>query len=306
VIGRKMGGVASFVEDSFDAVGDVVGDATDFIGDEVMDPVMTEVAEPVMNVVSKTVDAAMEDPIGTAVQVGTAIYAPQLLPLVTGAAALSRGASLDDALTASALAYAGQTAGQFVGSEVSAGLEDSIGKAGSSAAGKIAAGATSTAVRGGDIEQALTSGVIGAGTGAALNEVLPEDLDPWQKRAATTVASSAITGKNPAAALADQLITGGVNTMTGAGTPDASTFSIGDNRFKANPLQTTLPYVPRPGSNILTRPPAKASVQVAPGIASQVATDTTNQPTTGIASLQPNDTNVFGSFGGFDQNDQIT
>ena len=301
-----MGGVASFVEDSFDAVGDAVGEVGDFVSEEVMEPVMTEVAEPVMNVVSKTVDAAMEDPIGTAVQVGTAIYAPQLLPVVTGATALSRGASIEDALTASALAYAGQTAGQFVGSEVSAGLEDSIGKAGSSAVGKIASGATSTAVRGGDIEEALTSGVIGAGTGAALNEVLPEDLDPWQKRAATTITSSAITGKNPAAAFADQLITGGVNTLTGAGTPDASTFSIGDNTFKANPLQTTLPYVPRPSTGPVNRPPARTSVQVAPGIASQVSSDTTNQPTTGIASLQPNDTNVFGSFGGFDPNDQIT
>jgi hypothetical protein len=300
-----MGGVASFVEDSFDAVGDAVGEVGDFVSEEVMEPVMTEVAEPVMNVVSKTVDAAMEDPIGTAAQVGTAIYAPQLLPLVTGATALSKGASLEDALTATALAYAGQTAGQFVGAEVSAGLEDSIGKAGSATVGKIASGATSTAVRGGDVEQSLISGVVGAGTGAALNEVLPEDLDPWQKRAATTVASSAITGRNPSAALADQLITSGVNTATGAGTPDASTLSFGDNVFKANPLQTTLPYVPRPSPNVVTRPPARTSVQVAPGIASQVSNDTTNIPATGIASLQPADESIFGGFGGFDQKDQI-
>lgn len=293
-----MGGVASFVEDTFSAVGDVVGDvgnvvgeAGDFISDEIMDPVMTEVAEPIMNVVSKTVDAAMEDPVGTAVQVGTAIYAPALLPAVNGAVALSRGANFEDALKVSALSYAGQQAGQFVGGEVSAGLEDSIGKAGASTAGKIAAGATSTAVRGGNVEDALTAGALGAGTAVGLSQVPGfGELDPWQQRAASTVVSSALMDKSPAVALADQLLTGAVNTATGAGTKDASTLTLGDTTLKANPLQTTLPLIPRDA-------PAPPPVFNRPAIQPATA------PSKGIASVQPEG---FETFAGFDQNQGIT
>lgn len=289
-----MGGVASVVQDVFEPVGDIVGDAVNFVGDEIIDPVMEEVAEPVMNTVSKVVDQAMEDPVGTAAMVGTAIFAPQLLPVVTGANALAKGADLDDALTAAALSYAGQTAGQFVGAETTAALQDSIGSASASTAGKIAGSAASTAVRGGDIEQALTGGILNAATGIGVNEAMKaagaDELAPWQQRAFGTVVASSLMDKSPAAALADQLITGAINTATGAGTQDASTFNLGDTTYKANPLQTTLPYVPRPNAPV---PP--------PRPAPFVGTQKTTTPSTGIASL---DVNPFGTFAGFDQNTQ--
>ena len=63
-----MGAVASFVQN----VGDVVTDAVSTVGDAVQDVgnfVIEEVAKPIAETVEKTVEAAMEDPIGTAVKV---------------------------------------------------------------------------------------------------------------------------------------------------------------------------------------------------------------------------------------------
>jgi hypothetical protein len=287
-----MGGVTSFVEDTFDSVGDAVGDVTDSafdLVDQVVEPVMTEIVEPVANVATKVVDNAMEDPIGTAAMVGTAIFAPELLPAVNGAMALSKGASLEQAVTVSALSYAGQTAGQFVGAETSAALEDSIGKASASTVGKVAGSATSTAVRGGDVEQALTGGILNATAGAGVNEAMKAagvgELDPWQQRAVGTVVSSGITGRNPIVPLTDQLITGGINTATGAGTSDASTLNFGDTQLTAKPLQTTLPLVPNQPA---PTPAPRTVFRPAPNTAAQK---------TGIASL---DTDPFGGFSGFD------
>lgn len=94
------------------AISDVVSSASDALAD--FDDTVRDVATDVATTVNTTIDNALRDPVGTLVTVGTAIYAPSLLPVVQGARVLDDGGSLEDALLAAGATYAGQ----YVASQV--------------------------------------------------------------------------------------------------------------------------------------------------------------------------------------------
>jgi len=132
-----------FVEDVFDAVGDVIEDVGDFIGD--------------------TVEAVVENPIGAIVSVGG--MALGIPPVYAGAlggaanAAANGGNILEGALTGGAMGYVGGVAGQ-------AAANAGAGAALSGAAGGAAAGAAGAALTGQDILQgALQGGALGGAAG---------------------------------------------------------------------------------------------------------------------------------------------
>lgn len=147
------GGGIPIVSDVFEAATDIIDSVVEPIGD-----VVGNVADAVVTAVDNTLQSAINDPIGTAATIATAIYAPMYLPAVAAARALDAGMSPEDALKAGATAYA---AGQV-------GLE--AGQAtGSGAIGAGAAGATSSALMGGDPLTGALSGAInyGANTGVS-------------------------------------------------------------------------------------------------------------------------------------------
>jgi len=155
-----MGAVVDFVEDAGDAVGDAVGAVFDGASD-ILKAVDKEILQPVVKVVDKTITAALDDPIGTAARVATAVYAPYLMPAVNFASNVANGQSLEKALINTGISYVTQQAGSAVGSSVASGLANQGVNAGIAATlGSAASGATSAGLRGGDITQAaLMSGL---------------------------------------------------------------------------------------------------------------------------------------------------
>jgi len=111
-----MGGVAK-------AVSKVVGGAVKTVGKAVSDvgkAIDDEIIQPVAKAVDKTVQAAMDDPINTAIRVGAfAVGGPAGLAIANGTIALSQGASLSDAAELAGKSYvigqAGAAAGQYAG-----------------------------------------------------------------------------------------------------------------------------------------------------------------------------------------------
>jgi hypothetical protein len=212
------------------------------------------VVAPVANVVTGTIDKAMNDPVGTIAMVATAIVAPELLPLVSGANTLAHGGSVGDALTSAATAYVGgqvaagvgtlgdqvaaaATYGTDLGSAQTAALaaqDAGMGTIGD-VAGNIAGGVARTAVTGGDPLAALVSGGVGAGVNE-LSAQVPgfNDLPAAAQTAVKTAMSAELQGKDPSSALINQALNAGINaakdystttptgnlpTTTGANTP---------------------------------------------------------------------------------------
>jgi hypothetical protein len=140
-----MSAVVSAVSDVFEAVGDAVGDIAEGIGD-VVETVVEEVVEPVVKAVGNTIEAAMDDPLGTIAKVATAIYAPYLLPVVNFGVSVANGASIEKALGNAALSYVGGQIGQGIGDYASEAFE--LGDAASNIVTAGAKGATSSTLRG--------------------------------------------------------------------------------------------------------------------------------------------------------------
>lgn len=161
-----MSAVASAIEDvvggAVEAVGDVVEDVGNFVVDEIVQPIATTV--------EKTVNAALEDPIGTAAMVATAIYAPYLLPATSAANTLAKGGDINDALESAAIAYVGGKVGAEVG-----------GYTGSNIAAGSATGATSAALRGGDIEQGIIMGGLSGGAKDLSQAISDQQFEDWSQ-----------------------------------------------------------------------------------------------------------------------------
>lgn len=147
-------------------VSDVVGGAVDIVGDVVdgAAAVVEDIAKPVVEAVDSTIQAAINDPIGTAAMIVTAVVAPELLPYVSAANSAAHGASLEQIATSAAISYAGAQTGLEAGSMV----DPEYAKL----ASQSASGATQAALRGTDITQGALSGTINSQFNNAIaNEV---------------------------------------------------------------------------------------------------------------------------------------
>ena len=158
-----------------EAISDVVSDVVDFAGDIVETVVETavDVVETVADTAVKVVEGAIDDPLGTIAKIGTAIYAPYLLPAVNAAVVVANGGDLDDALTAAAVSYVAPQVGNYIGGEIAgtafgdmlneAAVATGIESLPSAVANGIGRAATSTVAnvaRGQDFDDALESGAI--------------------------------------------------------------------------------------------------------------------------------------------------
>lgn len=199
-----MGAVVDAGADVLDSVGSFAGDLIQGAGD-IVTAVVDNVVAPVADTVANTIEAAMQDPIGTAIKVGTAIVAPELLPFVNFGVSVANGQSLESALAGSALSY--------VGGQVAQGVGGGIAQAtGSQAIGNVAGGVAGAAVTGRDPLTALVSG----GFSQALPYVTSEipgyaDMSPVMQRAASSAIITTLMGGDPTQGLINQAISAGIN-----------------------------------------------------------------------------------------------
>jgi hypothetical protein len=182
-----MGAVASFVGDVVESVGDVVesvGDVAESVVEAAADAV-----EDVADTVGDTVQAAIDDPIGTMASVA-AIATQQyyLLPAISAGKVVANGGDLDDALKAAAITYVAGEVGGMAGDQVSTaanyatdlgsqqtamlaaqnagmGMGTTLGGAASAAVGA----GTGALLSGGDVGQAVLSGLAGYGSRLGMN-----------------------------------------------------------------------------------------------------------------------------------------
>ena len=109
-----MGAVVEAVED----IGSGIGDVVESVGSAVSDVVETagSIVEQAGEIVVNTVEAALDDPIGTAAK-AAAIITQQyyLLPVISAASVVANGGSIEDAVKAGAVAYVAQGVAQYIG-----------------------------------------------------------------------------------------------------------------------------------------------------------------------------------------------
>jgi hypothetical protein len=182
-----MGAVADFVEDTVDFAGDVVesvGDVAESVVEAAADAV-----EDVAETVGDTVQAAIDDPIGTMASVA-AIATQQyyLLPAISAGKVVANGGDLDDALKAAAITYVAGEVGGAVGDQVSTAAQYGtelgsaqtamlaaqnagmgMGTALGGAAGATIGAGTGALLSGGDVGQAMLSGLYGYGSRLGMN-----------------------------------------------------------------------------------------------------------------------------------------
>ena len=239
-----MGGVASGIEDAVSSVVDTVGTVVDDVVNTV-----TTVAQDVGKVAENVVQNAINDPIGTIAKVGTAILAPELLPVVMAADVLANGGSLEQAATGAALSY--------VTPAVAGGVSDALagtgaGDALTSANQAFQSGAQSVGLDAGNnaVTQALTKTGIAAGTdlatgkdpstaldiglGSLVGNVAGASADTGSNtlnniigNTAGAVTTADLQGKNADQAAANAIVGGGLNagisSLTNGNTTPAAT-----------------------------------------------------------------------------------
>jgi len=177
-----MGGVAS-------AVSSVVGGAVDTVGNAIEDAgnlVVDDIVKPVAKAVDNTVQAALDDPVNTAIRVGATVVAgPAGLAAANASIALANGQSLEDAATTAAKSYAIAQAGQMAGAEAGAyASEAGAGAEAARVASGVTSGATQAGLRGGDLEQGAIMGGLGAGTSIAAKELSDQQFEDWAREQA--------------------------------------------------------------------------------------------------------------------------
>jgi hypothetical protein len=151
-----MGSVASFVGDVVGGAVDIVGDVVEGVGDVGQDiiDVAADTVETVGDTVGNVVQGALDDPIGTAAMIGTAIYAPQLLPVVSAGNVIANGGDIEDALISAGAVYAGQAVASTLNSQLGTAL-DYVTDVGSSQTSMLAAQDAGLDVRGREGRQAV-------------------------------------------------------------------------------------------------------------------------------------------------------
>lgn len=157
-----MGGVVSAVTSVVSDAVEAVGDAVEDVGQAVVD----NVVEPVAQAVESTVKSIENDPIGAMAKIAAVATGQfELLPLISAADTLAHGGSLEQAALNAGISY---VAGEVGG--------DIAGETGSNIAGGAGAGATSAAIRGGDLTQGALMGAINTGINAGVNAGLNGDF----------------------------------------------------------------------------------------------------------------------------------
>jgi len=219
------GGGGGFFDDVFGGVSDVISSVGDTVQD-VGDTIVNEVVAPIVETVEKTVEAAIEDPIGTAVKV----YAystgnPLLIAAANTTVALANGADMDQALESGAKGYVagqiGQNVAEYVGPEAAEYFGPEYAPA-ARATTNAAANVSSAVALGQDPTMAL----IGSGINSSASEIaktIPgfDQLSKSQQRAAVSAISVTIQGKDPTQALINEAIAGGIDAANKAiNTPD--------------------------------------------------------------------------------------
>ena len=222
-----MSAVVSAIED----VGNAIGDAVSTVGEAIQDAgdfIVDEVITPVANTVEKTIQAALDDPIGTAVKVAAfATGNPLLIAAANTTVALAHGADMNDALESGAKGYIAGQIGQGVGEYVAPQAAEFFGPENTfaaNAATNAAANVSSAVALGQDPMAAL----IGSGISSSASEIaknIPgfDQLSKSQQRAAISAIATTIQGKDPSQSLINEAIAGGIDAANNAlKTPDTN------------------------------------------------------------------------------------
>jgi len=194
--------------------------------------VSKEIIQPIAHTVEKTIEAALDDPLGTAAKVVTAIYAPYLLPATNAAVALANGASPEQALKTAALTYVGQNvaeyASDYIKPEIAQALPDNpiLANAATNAASNVAAAVAT----GQDPTQALVSSASMSTAGAIARQIPGfDDLSKTQQRAAISAISATMQGKDATQALINEAIASGIDAAKSALTTEGQ--SAGNSSY---------------------------------------------------------------------------
>jgi hypothetical protein len=215
-----------------EAVVGAVSDVVEFVGDvgETVVEAAGEVVEVVGDVAEGVVQGAVEDPLGTIAKVGTAIYAPYLLPVVVAGHVVANGGDIEEALTSGAISWATQGITQGLSdyiptTEVGGYLADAAQATGIEAlpqavvrglattAGQTAAGVA----QGQDFEDALARGLT-TGVGSAVGRVAGSEIDTGSKIADRLIGQTIAGGTT--AALRDRDIETGAGSALASGLLD--------------------------------------------------------------------------------------
>ena len=144
----------------FSSVGHALGSVGSSIGHAVSGAV-----NAVKNTVTGIAQGITSDPLGSIAMIGTAIVAPELLPLMAAGVTMAHGGSPLDALKSAGLAYAGAELGSEVASSVGEATgSQALGKA----AGTLASNEAKAAATGQDLGQAALSSLSGSAMGQGM------------------------------------------------------------------------------------------------------------------------------------------
>jgi hypothetical protein len=211
-----------------EAVVGAVSDVAEFVGDigETVVEAAGDVVEVVGDVAQGVVQGAVDDPLGTIVKVGTAIYAPYLLPVVTAGHVVANGGDIGEALQSGAISWATQGITQGLSdyiptTEVGSYLADAATATGIEALPQaVVRGLATTAgqtlagvAQGQDFEDALSRGLT-TGVGSAVGRIAGSEIDTGSKIADRLIGQT-ISGGTTAALR-------GKDVETGAGSALAS------------------------------------------------------------------------------------
>ncbi len=152
-----MAFVGNIISGAVDIVTDVVG----AVGDAV-EWVVDEVVEPVINGVGDVIESALSNPLETIAKVA-AIATGQVwvIPLIDGASTLANGGNIGDALESAAVSYLGGKVGAVTGTYTSSTIADAVASTGlNEAAATAVTNIVQTGVVGG-VEGATTAIIYG-------------------------------------------------------------------------------------------------------------------------------------------------
>jgi hypothetical protein len=212
-----MSAVVKAVSSVFEAVGDAVGAIVEGVG-QIVETIVEEVVEPVVKAVGNTIEAAMDDPLGTIAKIGVAIYAPSLLPAFNFGYSVATGVPLEKALLNTGLNMIGAEIGTGLGNTLTCALDLSCAASNIVTAG--AKGAVASTLKG---QNALCGAV-----GAVANNLINTGAKDLTRSFSNTCTSS---GGLPVTAVAagDDCAQGCASTTNLGALPGGTTTQIGEN-----------------------------------------------------------------------------
>lgn len=218
-----MSAVVNAVSSVFKAVGDAVGAVVEGIGN-VVETIVEEVVEPVVKAVGNTIEAAMNDPLGTIAKVGVAVFAPELLPAFNFGYSVATGVPLEKALINTGLNMVGAEIGTSIGNQLTCTFDLSC--AASNAVTSAAKGATSATLKG---QNALCGAV-----GSLTNNLVNQGANALYKCLSSNLSNSGCTSSSGGlpitAGSVDDDCTVGCASTTGLGAlPSGTPTQVGQN-----------------------------------------------------------------------------